>query len=272
MGIAPVEVTRSLKEDMARRGKTLEIGRVVESLDGHLISALGAVGKFNIVARSDLAKLMREQDIGASGIIDITTAAASGKVKGLENMVVVTVDSFNEQNQVRDFSSGRSARSRLFQLSAQAKIFATDTGELIDAPNFQIEQREVRDQVRDEKLDSEATDQMMPLLAREMAEKVARKVVETLYPAKIIDIEGKVVTINRGLAMGVTAGEVWTAYGPTKTITDDSGEVIKRKGLLLGRVRITSVESNYSQGEIIEGTGIVVGSVLNAEGKPAGNR
>ena len=43
----------------------------------------------------------------------------------------------------------------------------------------------------------------------------------------------------------------------------DSGAEIKRKGGLIGKIKITSVEPTYSQGEIIEDKGIVVGSVLS---------
>jgi hypothetical protein len=59
-------------------------------------------------------------------------------------------------------------------------------------------------------------------------------------------------------------GEVWTVYGPSRSITDpDTGTVIKRKGKLLGRIKITTVDPDSSQGEIIEGEGIAVGAILN---------
>ena len=60
------------------------------------------------------------------------------------------------------------------------------------------------------------------------------------------------------------AGEIWAVYGPTKTIKDpDSGEIIKRKGTLQGSLRITSVEPTYSQGDLVEDNGVVVGSVVS---------
>ncbi len=274
VGVGPVQASKALEEDMARKGKTLEMRRVLEGMDGHLISALAQARKFNVIGRSDLGKLLDEQGLGGSGIIDPATASASGKVKGLDYYVITTVDSFLEQNEDAVFASGRKATARRFQLSAQAKIYRPDTGELLDAPNFQIEKRDTLDKPDGVVTDAKRTDEMMPALARQMAEKVAIRVVDVVFPAKVLAKEDKDVTINRGDGMNIRAGEVWDVFGPTKTITDpDSGEVIKAKGALIGTIKITSVEPTYSKGEIVKGEGqIGVGAVLTrpSEGTTAG--
>jgi hypothetical protein len=175
------------------------------------------------------------------------------------------VDNFLEENVEQTFAgTGRKGVKRRFQLSAQAKVYDASTGELIEAPNIQIEKVDAIINDGTQVTDAKRTDDLMPALAREMAEKVAIRVVDVAFPVKVIDVEDKTVTLNRGDGGGIKAGEVWTVYGPSRNITDpDTGTVIKRKGRLMGKVKITSVDPDSSQGEIIEGEGIAIGAILN---------
>jgi curli biogenesis system outer membrane secretion channel CsgG len=265
LAIGKVEATKALAEDMQRKGRNLEMRRVVEALDGHLISALAQTRKFTLVGRSDLADLLKEQDLGDSGIVDAGTAAEKGKVKGAKYRLVTTVDSFLEENTEAVFpATGRKGTKRRFQLSAQAKVYDASTGELLDAPNVQLEKVDTIITDGSQTTDARRTDELMPALAREMAEKVAYRVVDVAFPAKVIDKEDKTVTINRGDGTGIKAGETWDVFGPARTITDpDTGAVIKRKGKLIGRVKITSVDPDSAQGELIEDNGVAVGAILN---------
>lgn len=273
LAIGKVEPTKALAEDMQRKGKTVEMRRVIEAMDGHLISALAQTRKFTLVGRSDLADLLKEQDLGDSGVIDAGTAAEKGKVKGAKFRLVTTVDSFLEENVETVFAgTGRKGTKRRFQLSAQAKVYDASTGELLEAPNIQIEKLDAIIGDGTQVSDAKRTDELMPALAREMAEKVAIRVVDVAFPVKVIDVEEKTVTLNRGDGGGIKVGEVWSVFGPAKSITDpDTGTVIKRKGKLLGKIRITSVDPDSSQGEVVEGEGIAVGAILSRplEASPA---
>ena len=264
LAVGKVEPTKALAEDIQRKGKAIEMRRVIEAMDGHLISALAQSRKFTLVGRSDLADLLKEQDLGDSGIVDASTAAEKGKVKGAKFRLATTVDSFLEENVEQNFgATGRKGVKRRFQLSAQAKIYDASTGELIEAPNFQIEKSDVIINDGTQVTDAKRTDELMPALAREMAEKVANRVVDVAFPAKVIDKEDKTVTINRGDGGGMKVGEVWNVFGAGKTIVDpDTGEQIKAKGRLIGKIKITSVDARSSQGELLEDNGVTVGAIL----------
>jgi hypothetical protein len=174
------------------------------------------------------------------------------------------VDSFLEENVEANFGTGRKGTKRRFQFSAQAKVYDASTGELLDAPNFQIEKTDTIITDGTQVSDAKRNDELMPATARAMAEKIAFRVIDVTFPAKVIDVEEKVVTINRGDGTGINVGEVWAVFGPSKNITDpDTGTVIKRKGRLVGKVKITSVDADSSQGDVVEDNGVVVGSILN---------
>jgi curli biogenesis system outer membrane secretion channel CsgG len=264
LAVRSVDATSALKLDTERKSKTLEMQRVLQSLDGHLISALGATRKFSIVGRSDLRELQKEVDLAGSGLVEGATAPAQGAVKGAKYTLITSVDGFLDENSTQEFGTGRRGIKRRLQISAQAKIYDTATSELLEAPNLQVEKVDVALVDAGVQTDGKRNDEVMPALARELAEKIAARTVDVVFPAKVIDKEDKTVTINRGDGMPIKVGETWQVFGPTKVIKDpDSGAEIKRKGKAVGKVRITSVEPTYSQAEIIEDTGITVGAVLS---------
>lgn len=267
LAIGKIEAIKALTEDMQRKGKLIELQRVVQSLDGQFISALGQTRKFTLVGRSDLADLLKEQDLGESGIVDASTAAEKGKVLGAKYRVIVTVDSFLDENKVVVIpETNRKVTRRRFQLSAQAKIYDATTSALLDSPNFQLMKTDASSSSNDGTTTSDAkeTDELMPAIARELAEKVAGGVVDFVFPAKVLKVDEKVVFINRGQGTGIKEGEVWNVFGPLEVLKDpDTGDETKIPGKLLGKVRISAVNPSSSQGEIIEGAGIGVGSVLS---------
>jgi curli biogenesis system outer membrane secretion channel CsgG len=112
LAIGPVKATPSLLESV--NSKTLagtvsgakkeimqfdtkqELNRVIESLDSQLIDRVNATRKFDVVSRSDLAEVLKEQDLGASGNVDAKAAARAGKVSGAKYLLITTVDDFQD--------------------------------------------------------------------------------------------------------------------------------------------------------------------------------
>ena len=262
LAVATVGSTPALKEDMNKRGMDASFGRVLESLDQHLVTSLAQTRKFTIVGRKGLLKdVVAEQDLAQSGLANAATAPEAGQLKGAKYTLTATMDSFLENSEVASFAEGRKMKRR-FQISAQAVIVDTTTGEVFDTANVQLDKMDIVDlpaNVTEAQIGAR-TDELMPILARELAEKIAAITVASVYPVKVIDVEEeKTLTLNRGASL-FAEGDLVEIFGPSKTVTDpDTGEVIKRKGKLIGKARITSVEPAYSQAELIENNGVKVG-------------
>jgi len=262
LAVATVGATPALKEDMNKRGMGASFGRVLESLDQHLVTSLAQTRKFTIVGRKGLLKdVVAEQDLAQSGLANAATAPEAGQLKGAKYTLTATMDSFLENSEVASFAEGRKMKRR-FQISAQAVIVDTTTGEVFDTANVQLDKTDIVDMPANvsEKEIGARTDELMPVLARELAEKISAITVASVYPVKVIDVEDeKVLTLNRGASL-FSEGDVVEIYGPSRTVTDpDTGDVIKRKGKSVGKARITSVEPAYSQAELIENSGVKVG-------------
>lgn len=262
LAVATVGATQALKDDMNKRGMGGSFARVLESLDQHLVVSLAQTKKFTVVGRKGVLKdVLTEQDMGNAGLVSAGTAPEAGQLKGAKYTLTATMDSFLENREFATFGEGRKMKRR-FQISAQAVIVETTTGEIFDTANVQLDKTDIVDlpaNVAEADVGSR-TDELMPVLGRELAEKIASIAVASVFPVKVIDIEDeKVLTLNRGASL-FSEGDVVELYGASKTITDpDTGEVIKRKGKVVGQARITSVEPAYSQAVVTVNNGVKVG-------------
>lgn len=244
-----------------------ELGRIIESLDGQLIDRINATRKFDVVGRSDLSDIIKEQDLGASGNVDAKTAAKSGKLAGAKYLLVATVDDFQDYLERAVFEgTGQTATKRVFRFSVVAKIYDSSTGKLLETANFQTGNDEFK-QIQMERSytvkSGELSDEMMVAIARDMAEKIAVHVADVIFPAKVLIKRDNVVTINRGEGGGVSVGEVFNVYAQGEELKDpDTGEVLGREEVKVGKVKISQVNAKMSQAEILEDTGIDRGAVL----------
>ncbi|HEY2329452.1 MAG TPA: CsgG/HfaB family protein [Verrucomicrobiae bacterium] len=245
-----------------------ELNRVIESLDGQLIDRVNATRKFDVLSRSDLADVLKEQDLGASGNVDAKTAAKARKLSGAKYLLVATVDDFQDYIEKAVFEgTGQTATKRVFRFSVVGKLYDSTTGKLLESANFQTGNDEFK-QIQQERSYSvksgELSDEMMVAIARSMAEKIATHIADVIFPPKILVKRDTVVTINRGEGGGVAEGDVFNVFAQGEELKDpDTGEVLGREEVKVGKIKITQVNAKTSQGEILEDTGVDKGAVLH---------
>ncbi len=104
---------------------------------------------------------------------------------------------------------------------------------------------------------------MMVAMARDLAEKIANRVADVIFPAKVLLKRDKEVTINRGEGGGVAVGDTFNVYALGEELTDpDTKESLGREEVKVGRVKITQVNPKTSTAEILDDTGIDKGAIL----------
>ena len=244
-----------------------EMSRVIESLDSQLIDRINATRKFDVVGRSDLSDVLKEQDLGASGNVDAKTAAKAGKLTGAKYLLVATVDDFQDYFERAVFEgTGRSATKRVFRFSIVGKIYDSSTGKLLESANFQTGNDAFK-QIQQERNYSvnngQLSDEMMVAVSRTMAEKIAIRVADVIFPAKVIAKRDNTVTINRGEGAGVAVGDIFSVYALGEEMIDpDTKEKLGAEEVKVGRVKISDVTPKFSKAETMEDTGIAPGSIL----------
>jgi curli biogenesis system outer membrane secretion channel CsgG len=266
LAVASIKPTPSLAAAV-KPEKKAAMGRIIESLDSQLVDRINATRKFDVVGRSDLADVLKEQDLGASGNVDAKTAAQAGKLTGAKYLLVTTVDDFQDYVEKATFEgTGRSATKRVFRLSVVGKVYDASTGKLLESANFQTGNDDFK-RIQEERSystkDGELSDELMVAVARDLAQKVATRIADVVFPAKVLLKRDKEVTINRGEGGGLAVGDLFNVYALGEELTDpDTKESLGRDEVKVGKVKITQVNPKTSVGEVMDDTGIDKGAIL----------
>jgi curli biogenesis system outer membrane secretion channel CsgG len=257
--VARVIANDSLKAEVARDERAQQLGRVVESLDAHLIAEIVASRKYRMLERSDaMEAFLVEQSLTEGGMVE-KKGAEMNRLTGADYGLVVTIDAFQQVTDVAVFNGVQRAKV-VYSLSAQMRIVDASTLEIIEASNVQLEKFEVADVSNTSNRRYGRFDAMLPKITREMAEMSTKKLVAATFPPTIIDVDENYITINAGEGV-FKVGDVCKVFGKSRTVTDpDTGIVRKIKGRPIGEVTITEVEADYAQGEVSGKGRAVVGA------------
>ena len=267
LAILSIKPIPSLVASIKSPDKKLEMDRILESLDGQLIDRINSTRKFQIVSRSDLKEVIKEQDFDSSGNVDQKTAVEIGKLTGAKDILTATVDDFQDYVETATFEgTGRSATKRVFRFSIVGKIYESSTGKLLESANFQTGNDECK-QIQQERnysvKDGELSDEMMVAVSRSLAEKIATHIADVIFPAKVLIKRDDTVTINRGEGGGVKEGDVFNVFALGEEMIDpDTKESLGREEVKVGKVKISQVNPKTSVASVLEDTGISQGAVL----------
>lgn len=266
LGVASIAPTPSLKQVVETAGKTLSMGRVMESLDSQLLDSFNATRKFQIVATSDLKELVKKQDQAHSGNFDANDPALPQlfKLKGTKFHVITTVDNFQDITRTEELKIQKEVITvRTIRLSAVSKIYETQSGKLRESANFQTVTNKEASQYSSTATDGNLTDDLLVAITRDMAGKIANRVADVIFPAKVLTKREKQIMINRGDGTDIVVGQTWNVFAVGEELIDpDTKESLGREEVLVGKARVVSVQPKSSTAELLEDSGVAVGAVL----------
>ncbi len=254
IAITKIAATDALKSRMAKQGVTLSLESVLQALDSQVYDRVLNTRRFEVLERSDADALATE-------------AAATGSAfsfNQVDYLLTIRVDSFNDRLDTRKLASlGKTVSARTIELSAVAKITEVATQRAIASTNFTVTKRDAENRSASQiEKRGEASDELLIQAVREMAQKIASRAADAIYPARIIGKRDKTVTINRNDQSGVKVGQVWEAFIYGDELEDpDTGEVT-REEVYVGTVKISRVTPQNSQALIEEDSGIDRGAVI----------
>ena len=238
----------------AQKADTINsLQRVVEAYDSQLIDRLHATRKFDILARSDLKQLARDGDATGSTF----------KIPSADYLLVTTIDDFQDYSEKMTLpSTGEVLAKRVITLTAVAKIYDAATGKLIESANIKKVVKDAGGQFNSAK-NGDLSDSLLESAVEQSSFDMANRVADVIYPAKVISKIDRSVTINRGDGTAIAVGQVWKVWALGAELKDpDTGEVLGRERLAVGKVKITQVDPKTSMADIIEDSGITTGSML----------
>lgn len=140
ISVKPTEEVRSEYTGPKRKVAVIEFEnktkygarRLGTSASDILITELAKTGKFIMVEREKLDKLLQEQKLGMSGIIDASTAAAVGKMLGLDAIVTGSISQFGTNVVGSDFLITES-KQQVAEATVDIRVVDVATGRIIYA-------------------------------------------------------------------------------------------------------------------------------------------
>ena len=267
LAIGAVEVNAALETSAAADGTLPSLEQLQQSLDGELLNAFQQTRRFDLFARSDLAEILGEQDLAASGNLDPNDpdTAEAFQLGGVQYLVVTELSAFRDRTETARFESiGKRATARTIEAVAIARIYDTTTARLLESARVTAAARDFAEE-RDATTarGSGATGTVVADTANRLAQAVAERTVQVLYPARIVGKAGRTVMFNRGDSFPIEPGDRWTVYAEGEEMIDpDTGESLGSLQADVGTVVVREVLPRTTRAEIEEDFGIAVGNVV----------
>lgn len=255
LAVAQVKPNPSVQAAAEAAGTAVEMARVAEAIDGQLIAAFNGTRKFDLVARSDLGAIIEEGALSGRGL----------QVADVDYIVVPVIDDFQDVVETQTLRAmGITAERRRIRMGMVARIYDSTSGVLLEAPNFQLSNFDSEELAREGTRSGAFSDALLRQVAEEMGSKIAFRVVDVVFPARVVAKTGRTVTINRGDGTGIAPGQLWDVFALGEELIDpDSGISLGREEHKVGAVRVTRVTPQMSQAEVAgEDLGIERGAVL----------
>ena len=255
VAVSAVKTASSIEAAARADGTFLSLQRVAEAIDGQVIDSLNGTRKFEVVARSDSDALLEEA--GATG--------QNFQLGEADYLIVPSIDDFQDFVETATFGGiGKVVQKRKIRLGMVARIYDLKNGnKLVESANFQLDNKDIEQLMNQSVREGSFSDALLRKIAEEMGSKTANRVVDVIYPAKVIALTGSQATINRGDGTGIVKGQMWDVFALGEEMIDpDTGESLGGNEVKVGSLRIDRVTPKFSSGTLTENFGVIKGSVV----------
>jgi len=241
-----------------------------------LTTELVKTGKFNLMERDRLASIIKEQNLGAYGRIDPSTATKIGKIIGVEYIITGAI---TEYGQSRAGGGGRGVNigKKGYHATVDIRLVNATTGQIIFADSGSHSESSYNVRVfgigGGESFNEKKATEVMRVAIKKLAAKIASAPIKSgsskssvsskHSKALVADVDGNTITLNKGKNAGFKTGQKVTISRKGKVIKDpQTGKVLKIKYKKIGAIKLTEVEDSYAEGKVINGSGFNVGDII----------
>ena len=268
LGVGEIQATDSVMQQAQASGQSNTLRQILQGANGLLESSLAKTGRFDLIARSEVAKIMREQDFTQSGNVDrnAADAARTGRIASTSQIALVTVDNFQDVTTRADLEGqfGKTpSERRAIQLQATLRIYDTTTGSLINTQTITMEKAALNEVLPGATQTGRATNQLIGDVTSSFARDASNAIMDAIAPAKVMAYTMGVVTFNRGEGTGVEKGQVWEIFQPGAPLLDpDTGENLGTEEIHIGWSIVESVSPKFSKARVVEDNGIAKNAIM----------
>lgn len=232
---------------------------VGEEVSDMIITELVKSNKFRVIEREQLDALLKEQDLGRSGIMTPESAAAIGKVLGVELAVFGAVTEMGHKKgdkglKVKGVNLGMGKSSAV--VAIDIRIVNTSTGEIVSAENIRKTKSGISGGVSFKNFNFNDRDQFDNSIVGKATRAAVDEVVALLsssaanvpWSAKVITMNNGKVYINSGKSDGITVGSSMKVYRQGEELIDpDTGLNLGSVEQVVGTIKV--IDNSVGEGK-----------------------
>jgi len=227
-----------------------------------LVTQLFKTGSFSVIERAQLDALLAEQDLGASGAVDASSAARIGQLLGAQLILTGSITQFSIERTSGGFRSFGASVSRAESV-LDVRLVNTTTGEIMLAESG--EGRKTfgggffKSAGIEREFDQGIAQEAFRLAIEEATEKLASQadrfasLKPVAPPAQIVGVSDGSIYINQGENFGVQVGQRFEVERVIDEIKDANGAVLDRITDKVGVLEVTRVLSQSAICSVVEG-------------------
>ena len=243
-------------------------GRLGSSASDILNTELFKTGAFIVVERAQLQKVLGEQALGQSGIMNPATAAEAGKILGLNAMVTGSISQFGVKTEGQDYGVYKQKVQKA-ECTVDVRVVDTTTGQILFADSgsgvFEKKISEVLGLGQRGGYDETMGQNALRAAITKFMDNLIQQLQSTEWSGRIAKVSGSTVYINAGKDVGLEIGNLLRVYSLGEEIYDPQTRVLlgREEGPLKAELIVTGyVDANLTKATIKSGTGLTVNDVV----------
>ncbi|HDQ45881.1 MAG TPA: hypothetical protein ENN17_10365 [bacterium] len=220
-----------------------------------LTTELVKSGKYSVMERQEIARIMEEQNLGVTGRVTEQSAAKIGQLLGVELAVMGAVTEFghaksDKGGRVRGFGLGVSSQKAT--VAVDVRFVNTSTGEIIAAENIRQEESSSGLSVSTPQVDfrnrNDFDNSLVGKATRACIEEIVGLVEKQMavlpWEGKVIQVSGANIFIKPGADSGVKVGDTFVVYSKGEELIDpDTGISLGSEETRIGTIEVTAMIS-----------------------------
>lgn len=220
-------------------------------LTGDLVTQLVKSRRFDVVERSRVDDLMKEQEFSDSGYISAETAVQMGKMIGADYFVMGKIEHLEAalEDKPVPYGKGKTQQEGVGEMVVSMRVVDSRGGKIVAAEKFNVKFTE-------KKVKSPGI--FVENLREQAAREIVSTVVERVFPLKVVSVANGIAVINRGGAASFKVGTVLAVYEQGDEIKDpDTEESLGFEETKVGELKVTEVLDKTSKAEITSGADVI---------------
>ena len=278
IAVRDITATKAVLAQCERDGNANFLQQVLEGSDNQLQDALAQSRKFEVVARQDLEKVLGEQGLQNSGLVNLSDpqAAKLYAQAGARYMATITIDSFQDvtTRATLDVQLGKShAERRTIQMQGALKIFETTNATLFRSQSLSLNETVLNEFLEGQLQEGRATNQLLGVVSSAFARTTTNSIIDAVFPAKVVGYTQGIVTFNRSKATGVAVGDWWQVFATGRAMIDpDTAENLGFEEFPMGWAQVIETGDTISKAQAYDDVGIHRDALMRCVGAatPAG--